>query len=236
MPKISRPLLILLIVAFAFLLFKPRMSPRIQEEQQALENKVIHQYTAAIEQQRVAVQQSIARLSVSDPALRQCIEAAAMDRANIDPGNTGAINNVSQLPMLSCPRRHIHSIDGIDALTQLNYLDLSDNPVADIRPLLALSQLQILELERNPMLDPTPLQSMRGLQSVLLPNLPKMACADVQALVEHIKRNNAASIQCSGENATTRSAASNTKENNYELNENQEAELREYDNELRSSH
>lgn len=71
---------------------------------------------------------------------------------------------------LSVRGRGIARLDGLDAFTSLEALDLADNAIVDLSPLTALRRLRLLDLDNNQVVDLTPLAGLDSLQSLVIAN------------------------------------------------------------------
>jgi Leucine-rich repeat (LRR) protein len=58
----------------------------------------------------------------------------------------------------------ITNLDGLEAFTNLESLDLSQNAVSDISPLAGLTKLTVLSLAGNPVTDVAPLAKLTNLK------------------------------------------------------------------------
>jgi hypothetical protein len=130
-----------------------------------------------------AVIHSLISQAFPDPVLRDCVNAAS-STSNV------SVQGLPGLIQLSCPGsddpdRQVHSLEGLQYLTNLETLDLSGNAVQELSPLSGLLRLQKLNLSQNRITkvtalagaialdrltlsgnrisDPRPLQSLPGL-------------------------------------------------------------------------
>lgn len=78
---------------------------------------------------------------IPDLALHRCIEEAIMDQN---------IQHASGLTLLNCASRDVSSLEGIDAFTQLGYLNLDNNRVFSLAPLFQIEALTSLSIKSNP--------------------------------------------------------------------------------------
>lgn len=204
-------------------------------EEEAQEKAYYNNLQGAVGRQEQAVIDSLNRLPIVDSALRQCIKDTAMDRARIPPQNSGSIDDVAQLEMLSCPRRKIRSIEGVERLDQLTYFDVSGNAVRDIDPLRSAAKLKSLDVTDNPVQSISVVRKLGALQSIRLPDLRHLQCADIADILGPVK-SNLKSIHCISANAVSDAAtdAQEDTESAMRLSDRQAAELREYEHRLRT--
>jgi Leucine-rich repeat (LRR) protein len=154
-------------------------------------------FQTAIDERIERVTQSIHELEVPDPGLLACIRTAALDRANIHPLNTGGIDDVRDLQLLSCRRSGISDLGGIGLLSRLTFFDISDNSVQTLSPLKNHPNLKILHVQENPLRDIRMVKTLPSLEQIQLPDLRDQPCADLE---RHLKglRSNLSSIKCAG--------------------------------------
>ncbi len=102
-------------------------------------------------------------VSFQDPNL----EAAVREALNKPDGEltTGELQTVTTL---SAGSKNITNLNGIQNLTQLNFLDLDSNQISDISPLQNLTQLTYLYLSENQISNITPLQNLTILSNLFL--------------------------------------------------------------------
>jgi Leucine-rich repeat (LRR) protein len=103
----------------------------------------------------------------TDPGLQQCLEDAATEQGWTD---------TVQVARLTCPSRQIASTKGIEVLSSLTELDLTDNTLTDIAGLDLLTGLNELYLSGN---EHIPLPTV---QAVLANNsgLTRLGLADIE--------------------------------------------------------
>ncbi len=102
-----------------------------------------------------------------DPVLRDCVNAASST-------STISVQGLAGLIQLSCsgsdhPDRQVHSLEGLQHLTNLETLDLSKNAVQELSPLSGLLRLQKLDLSENRITEVTPLSGAVALDRLTLP-------------------------------------------------------------------
>jgi hypothetical protein len=113
-----------------------------------------------------AVIHSMISQAFPDPMLRDCVNAASSTSNVSAQGLAGLIQ-------LSCPGsdnpvRQVHSLEGLQHLTNLQTLDLSGNAVQELSPLSRLLRLQKLDLSQNRITEVTPLSGAVALDRLTL--------------------------------------------------------------------
>ena len=99
-----------------------------------------------------------------DPGLRAAVERALGKPA----GAPLTLEEMLTLESLTADAAGISSLQGLQAATRLEYLDLSDNALTDVAELARLSNLQTLLLGGNRLRDLSPLSGLNGLQALTL--------------------------------------------------------------------
>jgi len=183
--KVSRTFATLIIVIVTSVFLLPNIVAslnlrRIDEQNKALR----HTYEQELENRVRSIERSIGQLSIRDPNLLACITDAVAMHKRIHPRNSGGIDSVTELNHLNCYRRKIRSIDGIEDLSGLRNLDVSNNQLVSIRPLLPLKHLEFLYLHDNPVRNIEDLQDMPSLKTVSLPAIDNWLCADIVTFID----------------------------------------------------
>jgi Leucine-rich repeat (LRR) protein len=117
---------------------------------------------------------------LADPDLQGCVNIA-MQQQNIQ--------NAELLPVLSCGSSEVETVDAIEQLTQLRFLDLSNKFILDVSPLQGLRILGGLNLMNNEVTDIGPLLNMMNLASVNLVGNNNIACQQLRALEDRLGSN-----------------------------------------------
>jgi len=108
----------------------------------------------------------------ADPGLQACVNfALQQEGASFD-----------SLAVLSCPGWEIEDIEGIGAITSLQFLDVSNNSISSLAPLSALPRLSGINATDNHITDIAPLLSLNALTSVVLMGNDGILCRQLDAL------------------------------------------------------
>ena len=145
-------------------------------------------YAFPLSEHGAKVMATVEQLPIEDSQLLECIRSATLDRARAPVTSPGAIKHVADLQFLDCKRHHITSLEGLDALTELSFLDISYNSIQDIAPLREMD-IEILYLSGNPIDDIKHLRRLPKLHEVRLPNLPDLKCRDIKVALRGVKSN-----------------------------------------------
>ncbi len=107
-------------------------------------------------------------VTFSDPALEKMIRASiGKPSGDITPADAGAVTRLDlsgELQGYLADTATIRDIDGLEAFTNLEHLDLSFHEVGDIMPLVGLTKLTNLILTGNPFQDIAPLSGLTNLK------------------------------------------------------------------------
>ena len=117
---------------------------------------------------------------LADPDLQGCVNLAMQQQGT---------QNAELLRVLSCGSSEVDTLDNVGQLTQLRFLDLSNNFIRDLSPLQDLRLLGGLNLMNNEITDIDPLLNMRNLASVNLVGNSNIACQQLLALEDRLGSN-----------------------------------------------
>ena len=99
-------------------------------------------------------------VDIPDPNLR----AAVRETLNLPSGNSITRANILRLEKLKAPWAGIASLQGLEAATNLEYLDIGGNPISDLAPLATLVQLHTLYVWHAELSDITPVAKLTRLK------------------------------------------------------------------------
>lgn len=117
---------------------------------------------------------------LADPDLQGCVNIAMQQQST---------QNAELLRVLSCGSSEVETVEAIGQLTQLRFLDLSNNLIRDLSPLQGLRLLGGLNLMNNEITDIGPLLNMTNLASVNLVGNNNIACQQLLALEDRLGSN-----------------------------------------------
>ncbi|MDA0279271.1 MAG: hypothetical protein O3C29_02330 [Proteobacteria bacterium] len=117
---------------------------------------------------------------LADPDLQGCVNIA-MQQQNLQ--------NAELLRVLSCGSSEVETVEAIEQLTQLRFLDLSNNFIRDISPLQGLRSLGGLNLMNNEIADISPLLNMANLASINLVGNNNIPCQQLLILEARLGSN-----------------------------------------------
>ena len=112
-------------------------------------------------------------LAVKDGDLQGCVNLALRQQALQDP---------TELTVLSCANANVQELDGIEQFTQLRFLDLASNRITNLQPLSGMNQLSGLSIPDNPITDIAVLLNMSGLTVAILSGNAQISCAQLDRL------------------------------------------------------
>lgn len=114
---------------------------------------------------------------LEDPNLQGCLNETMKANEMEDP---------ESIRLLACPSADIESLVGIEALSNLEHLDLSDNDITDLSPLASLGNLRVLGLRDNNIRSIMPLLDLPVLRFVSLQGNPDIPCRQLEWLQKKI--------------------------------------------------
>ncbi len=128
---------------------------------------------------------SVSRSTPPDPFSALRFTDLALEECVIDTAVAMGYTQPDEFTSLDCSgaTRTILSLDGIDRLSNLATLDISNSGVIDLSPLAGLSSLQGLVARNTPISDVSPLLSVASLASVDLTGSDGVPCSDLDQVV-----------------------------------------------------
>jgi len=114
---------------------------------------------------------------LSDTSLQGCLNQQFTSTGNEDPGS---------ITLLACPSSGVQSLVGINALPNLEQLELSDNSIIDLSPLSSLRNLRVLSIRNNRITDINALLPLPILRFVALQGNNRLPCRQLEELGDKI--------------------------------------------------
>lgn len=124
---------------------------------------------------------------VEDPGLQSCINVLVRSRE---------LDSVDDIDVLACPDLDIASLDGINALSRLRFIDLAANELTDLDGLRGLTRLTSVNAPDNRLQDISALLSLATLTSAVLTGNPNIPCDQLDALQARLGTNLLRPDQC----------------------------------------
>ena len=124
---------------------------------------------------------------VADAGLQSCINVTARQQELDDP---------AQIRVLACPGLEIATLEGIEALSALRFIDLSGNALENLDPLRHLSRLTSVNAPDNLLKDISGLDALNALTSAVLTDNPDIPCDQLEALRSRLNQNLIRSPEC----------------------------------------
>lgn len=119
-------------------------------------------------------------VSVPDAGLQSCINVLMRERA---------LSDVSEIQVLACPALEIASLQGIDQLSNLRFLDVAGNQLTNLDGLGSLSRLSSVNAPNNRLQDVAALLDIPALSSAVLTGNPMLPCIQLQELGQRLGNN-----------------------------------------------
>lgn len=114
---------------------------------------------------------------LSDPGLQGCVNIALQQQQ---------VQAINELSALSCASSEVIRLGGLQQLSALRFLNLSDNNIVDLNPLSALNQLSGLSLANNPITDAAALLSLPNLNVLNLLGSEAIPCSQLNLLEQKL--------------------------------------------------
>jgi Leucine-rich repeat (LRR) protein len=112
-----------------------------------------------------------------DAGLQACLDQALEREQQTDPAN---------VKLLACPAAGVQTLAGIDALVNLEQLELSDNAVSSLSPLIPLKNLRVVGLRNNNIGDIRPLEELPILRFLSLEGNDRIPCRQLDNFAQKL--------------------------------------------------
>jgi hypothetical protein len=130
---------------------------------------------------------SIREGPLRDPGLQACLNQALEANGLQDPAT---------VTLLACPGAGVENLAGIEVLTNLEQLELSDNSITNLSPLVNLKKLRVLNLRNNAVGDLRPLDTLPILRFVSLEGNEGIPCRQLDELGEKLGNTLSRPLNC----------------------------------------
>jgi Leucine-rich repeat (LRR) protein len=114
---------------------------------------------------------------LQDPSLQGCLNQMQQ--------STG-VDDLEAITLLACPGAGVLSLAGIDALPNLEQLELSDNAITNLGPLVRLKNLRVLSIRNNAIGNINPLDALPILRFVALDGNNGIPCRQLDSLEQKL--------------------------------------------------
>lgn len=108
-----------------------------------------------------------------DPGLQACLNQVLAANPELNPANVS---------LIACPDAGIRTLAGIEALTGLEQLEVSNNLISDLSPLAALLNLRVLGIRSNAIGDVRILNELSILRFISLQGNERIPCQQLDEL------------------------------------------------------
>lgn len=132
---------------------------------------------------------------VEDVGLQSCINVR-MRAAEAAAGDSGGAADMASIDVLACPNLDIASLDGINALSGLRFLDVAGNQLTTLDGLHGLGRLSSVNAPDNRLQDISALVRINTLTSAVLTGNPDIPCDQLDALQARLGSNLLRPEQC----------------------------------------
>jgi Leucine-rich repeat (LRR) protein len=138
----------------------------------------LHPYTVKLNDNVLFTPSAALRNAVTqDPGLQACLDRALERDKQTDPAT---------ITLLACPGAGVQTLAGIEALENLEQLELSDNTIENLSPLSVLKDLRVLGLRNNRVGDIRPLEQLPILRFLSLEGNDRIPCRQLDAFVARL--------------------------------------------------
>jgi hypothetical protein len=120
---------------------------------------------------------SLRNAITQDPGLQACLDQALERSAQSDPAT---------VTLLSCVGAGVQTLAGIEALVNLEQLELGDNAITNLSPLIPLKKLRVLGLRNNSVGDIRPLDELPILRFLSLEGNERVPCRQLDKLQQRL--------------------------------------------------
>jgi Leucine-rich repeat (LRR) protein len=90
------------------------------------------------------------------------------------------------ITLLACPGAGVETLAGIEALQNLEQLEVSDNAITNLSPLLTVKNLRVLGLRNNRVGDIRPLEQLPILRFLSLEGNDRIPCRQLDAFAARL--------------------------------------------------
>jgi len=114
---------------------------------------------------------------LNDPSLQGCLNQV------LEGGGT---TDHAAVTLLACPDAAISTLEGIEALTALEQLEVSNNLITDLSPLTRLRNLRVLSIRNNLLGDIRLLDTLPTLRFISLQGNDRIPCRQLDTLQQRL--------------------------------------------------
>ncbi len=122
-----------------------------------------------------------------DPGLQACVNMRIQQQQ---------LESVEKITVLTCPSLEIRSLDGLQAVTNLEFLDVTDNRLTYLTDLRTLNNLRSVTASGNPLIDISALFGLPALNAAVFNNTSNIPCAHLDRLEQKLGENLIRPLQC----------------------------------------
>ena len=109
---------------------------------------------------------------MQDPGLQACLDQSLARNEQTE---------LQSITLLACPASGVETLAGIEALVNLEQLELSDNEVTNLSPLIPLKNLRVVGLRNNAVGDARPLNELPILRFLSLEGNDGIPCRQLDS-------------------------------------------------------
>jgi Leucine-rich repeat (LRR) protein len=145
-------------------------------------------FTVSVNQQTLYDPRALSGLvQVADAGLQSCINLLMRQQQ---------LSDATQIRVIACPVLQIETLEGIQALSGLRFVDVSNNLLSNLDPLRQLGNLSSVNAPNNQLQDISGILNINSLTSAVLSDNPAIPCDQLELLERRLGPNLIRSAQC----------------------------------------
>ena len=177
-----------------------------QKEIEQTYTKETERINTNVKSYKAQLLKSVEDMNFLDKNLHQCAVNNISKYFGISD-NSNHLQSITELTFLDCHRQNITSLEGIEGLTKLEAISLTDNDIRDASPLAKLDSLKKIDLSygNKDIENIEYLSNLNNLIDIRFPDLNKSFCYQAKSVVENMQsqtdakiKHNANKISCRG--------------------------------------
>jgi len=129
----------------------------------------------------------ITEVQFSDPGLQACVNMRIEQQQ---------VESLEEITVLTCPSLEIRSLDGLQAVANLEFLDVTDNKLTYLTGLRTLNNLRSVTASGNPLIDISALFGLPALNAAVFNNTSNIPCVHLDRLEQKLGENLIRPLQC----------------------------------------
>ncbi len=147
------------------------------------------QYAVTINEQTLYdPRPGVGTLQFADAGLQACVNMTM---------ETQQMQTPEEVTALSCAGLEIRTLNGLEALSNLQFIDVSNNALSHLDALRSLNRMRSITAGNNPLVDISALSELRSLSSASFTGSTQIPCAQLDTLSQRLGANLTRPASCS---------------------------------------